>query len=461
MLFLLPKLNASLSFFKRLLKPRTKLNPMKTLFCLFLSLPLLAQNPNPSATLDAAIQSEMSTKHFPGVSTIIVKNGEIVWVESYGYADVANSVEVEDTTVFLLASVSKLFAGTAAMQLHENGTINLDADVNNYLPWTVDVPNFTGDSITARQLMTHTSSIKDNWGTMSSFYGYPDPTISLSSCMASYFPTTGSTYNASANFYNVAPGTSSHYSNMGSALNGYLVEHASGIPFDDYCENNLFNPLCMEKTAWHFSDFDSSEVARPYSYQNGNYTPYNHYGFADYPNGQLRSTILDVGNFMIAFLNGGSLGANAILSPASVNEMLSFQIPLLDTTQGLNWYRTKLYHSGGEAMLWGHTGGEKGVRTYLFIDPQNNVGICLLTNGEGDGLYICDDLYDHALNMNVNNSIVPNCASTTALNDADSPNEDFVIYPNPAKEILNVQVDLTEDTQYNICLLYTSPSPRD
>ena len=93
----------------------------------------------------------MGTRHFPGVSTIIVKNGEIVWVESYGYADVDNSVPVEDTTVFLLASVSKLFAGTAAMQLHENGIINLDSDVNNYLPWAVDVPNFTGDSITARQ----------------------------------------------------------------------------------------------------------------------------------------------------------------------------------------------------------------------------------------------------------------------------------------------------------------------
>ena len=214
-----------------------------------------AQNPNPSATLDAAIQSEMGTRHFPGVSTIIVKNGEIVWVESYGYADVDNSVQVEDTTVFLLASVSKLFTGTAAMQLHENGIINLDADVNNYLPWTVDVPNFTSDSITARQLMTHTSSIKDNWGTMGSFMGIQIQLFSLSSCMGSYFPTTGSTYNASGNFYNAAPGTSSHYSNMGSALNGYLVEHASGTPFDDYCDNNCLIHFAWEKNRMAFFRF--------------------------------------------------------------------------------------------------------------------------------------------------------------------------------------------------------------
>ena len=87
-----------------------------------------------------------------------------------------------------------------------------------------------------------------------------------------------------------------------------LLKLVLGVAFDDYCDNNLFNELCMENTAWHFSDFNPDQVAIPYSYQNGNYTPYNHYGFADYPNGQLRSTILDLGNFMIAFLNGGNLG---------------------------------------------------------------------------------------------------------------------------------------------------------
>lgn len=409
-----------------------------------------AQNPNPSATLDATIQSEMSTRNFPGVSTIIVKNGEIVWVESYGYADIANSVEVEDTTVFLMASVSKLFTGTAAMQLHEAGTIDLDADINHYLPWAVEIPNFTNDSITVRQLMTHTSSINDNWGAMSSYYGYPDPTISLANCMGGYFPTTGSDYNATNNFLNSAPGTSHHYSNMASALNGYVVEVSTGIPFDDYCDNNIFDALCMENTAWHFSDFNSSQVAIPYSYQNGNYVLYNHYGFADYPNGQLRSTALDLGNFMIAYLNGGTLGNNTILTPASINEMLSLQIPLLDTTQGLNWYRTKLYHSGGEAMLWGHNGGEQGVSTYLYLDPQNDIGICLLTNGEGDGLYICDELYDHALNMTVDSSISHNCSPTIGVNELDFQKEEIVIYPNPAKEYISVETDLTEDTQYNI-----------
>ena len=410
----------------------------------------LAQNPNPSTTLDAEILNEMNTRHFPGASTIIVKNGEIVWVESYGYADIVNSLTVEDTTVFLLASVSKLFTGTAAMQLYESEIIDLDADVNNYLPWSVDVPNFTNDSITARQLMTHTASINDNWGVMSTYYGYPDPTISLSNCMENYFTTSGSNYNASDNFLNTAPGSTYNYSNMGSALNGYLVEASTGIPFDDYCDNNLFDQLCMGNTAWHFSDFNPNQVATPHYFQNGSYYAIDHYGFADYPNGQLRSTVMDIGNYMIAFLNEGTLGDNSILSSASVNEMLSLQIPDIDSVTGLNWRKTLLYHSGGEALLWGHSGGEQGVSTYLYIDPQNDIGICLLTNGEGDGLYICDALYDHALNMAVNNSISPNCTTLSSLDDFSIRKDEIIIYPNPANDFIRIQTDITEATWYNL-----------
>ena len=409
-----------------------------------------AQNPNPSPTLDALIQNEMATRHFPGVSTIIVKGGEVVWVESYGYADVANAVAVEDTTVFLLASVSKLFTGTAAMQLVEAGVLQLDTDINAYLPWSVDVPNYTSDSITVRQLMTHTSSIKDNWGTMSGYYGYPDPTISLANCMESYFPTAGSDYSAAGNFYNAAPGSAYHYSNMASALNGYLVELGSGVPFDDYCEDQLFAPLCMQHTAWHYADFNPDHVAIPYAYENGNYVAYEPYGFADYPNGQLRSTVLDLGNFMIAVLNGGSFAGNTLLNPNSVDEMLSFQIPDINATQGLNWYQTLLYHSSGEELLWCHSGGESGVNTHLFLDTQNDIGLCVLTNGEGDGLYICDHLYDHALNMTVNNSIVPDCLSTTSLNASGPGNEELVLYPNPAHDFIQLNRDLPATAGYRI-----------
>lgn len=160
------------------------------------------------------------------------------------------------------------------------------------------------------------------------------------------------------------------------------------------------------------ADFDSADVARPYQYDGGNYIPYPHYGFADYPDGQLRSNVKDMANFMIAYLNGGNFGQNSILSPSSVNEMWTPQIPSLNAYQGLNWYREELYHSNGTTWLWGHNGGEMGASTDMYLDPVTKIGICVLTNGEGDALYICDKLYDYGLTLNSSTGFAPACITT-------------------------------------------------
>lgn len=365
-------------------------------------------NPNPNPALDAYIQDEMNLERFPGVSTVIVKDGKIVWMKSYGLADIENNVPVRDTTAFLLASISKVFVAAAAMQLLENNQLVLDEDINNHLPWVVQIPGFPSSPITFRQLMTHTSSIQDNYDVMDTYYDSPDPSISLAECMLRYFPTTGQDYSAD-NFLNSAPGASFEYSNIATALNAYLIQLITGSPFDQYCINEIFQPLCMNKTAWFMADLDSTHVARPYQYSGGNYIPYAHYGFADYPSGQLRSNVVDMANFMIAMMNNGNFGENNFLSSTSINAMLTLQIPGLEPTQGLNWYQEELYHSDGTTWLWGHNGGESGSSTDMYIDPVNKIGICVLTNGEGDALYICDELYDYALTLSPSSGYNPLC----------------------------------------------------
>ena len=390
----------------------------KSLLLLFLPFCLMAQNPNPSTALDNYILGEMSTEKIPGMSTLIVKEGEIVWIESYGFADIENNIPVTDTTVFLMASVSKVFTGTSLMQLHENGQIDLDEDINNYLPFSVDIPNHFSDSITFRMLMTHTSSIKDNGTVMDTYYSIGDPTITLADCMERYFSTSGSDYSATANFHTNPPGTSFDYSNMGTALAGYLVEVILGIPFSDYCNNNIFDEICMTNTSWYLADFDTSYVARPYKWQGGQYVPYNHYGFADYPNGQLRSNITDMANFAISYLQNGTFNSQQILNSTSVNEMLTLQIPNIENTQGLNWYMEEIYLSGGGVIdLWGHNGGEDGVSTDMYINPDNDIGIIVLSNGEGDNLYVVDELYDYALFLNTSGVGSPPCNTTTTINE--------------------------------------------
>lgn len=375
-------------------------------------------NPNPNPQLDAFIADEMELERFPGVSAVIVKDGNIVWMQSYGLADVENNVPVTDSTVFSLASISKLFVGTAAMRMQESNTLNLDDDVNTYLPWPLTIPGFSGAPVTIRQLMTHTSSVIDNYDVMDTYYDYPDPSISLGDVLQRYLSASGVDYDPAANFLSAAPGTQFDYSNMATALNAYVIEEAAGAPFDALCKTEIFDRLCMTRTGWHFSDFDSSDVARPYRFQGGNYVAYPHYGFADYPSGQLRTTVVDLANFMMAYLNGGTFGSENLLSPASITAMWTPQVPGLDGDMGLNWYLEELYHSSGTTMLWGHNGGEMGVSTDLYVDPANNIGLCVLTNGEGDAIYICDELYDYALTLSGASGYAPGCLSTTVQETA-------------------------------------------
>jgi CubicO group peptidase (beta-lactamase class C family) len=413
------------------------------ILALISSITVLSQtNPNPNPAVDAFILNEMALERFPGVSAVIVKDGKIVWIQSYGFADVANAIPVEDTTVFMLASVSKLFTGTAAMQLFENNQIQLDDDVNQYLPWTLQIPGFPISSVTFRQLMTHSSSIKDNHAPMLTYYGYPDPTITLEDCMQRYFEPSGSDYSPTANFLPNTPGSVYEYSNMATALIGYLVQLASGMPFDQYCSQNIFSQLCMDKTSWFFADFDSTHVARPYQFSGGNYIPYAHYGYADYPNGQLRSNVKDLANFMIAYLNGGSFGTNSILSATSISQMWTEQIPSLDPTQGLSWYKEVIYHSSGTTMLWGHNGGGEGVSTEIYLDPVNKIGISVLTNGEGNAIYIIDELYNYALTLNPATGFIPDCI-TLSIAEVNPTQENEIlitVYPNPTNGLVNIEI---------------------
>ena len=411
-------------------------------FCfiiLFVPTILLAQNPNPSPELDDYILAEMDYENLPGMSTLIVKGGEIVWVESYGMADIENNVPVTDYTAFLMASVSKLFMATAFMQLEEDGLIDLDEDINIYLPFDVFNPNYPNISITSRMLMTHTSSIADDWSSMDTHYTIGDPTITLGDYMEMYFSTSGVDYDAQNNFNNDLPGTDFDYSNMAADLAGYLVEVVSEELFSEYSNTHVFDELCMDNTSWYLSDFDTLNVARPYDWQGSQFDPYPHFGFPGYTSGLLRSNVLDIANFMIAYLQNGLFNNNQLLSEASINEMLTFQVPDIDDTQGINWYTEEIYLSGGGVVdLWGHNGGEGGSTTELYINPDNQIGIVVLSNGEGELLYVVDELYDYALSLTTTGVGNPSCEDVS-IGASFINNPPIQVSPNPATNTLSIE----------------------
>lgn len=335
--------------------------------------------PTPSA-LDEFILAAMDRGHLPGVAVAIIQKDAVLFSKAYGSADLDGPKPVTLDTPFMLASVSKTFIAAAALQAADAGLLDLDQDIDGYLPFPVDHPANPGAPITMRALLTHTAGIADDWDRLSELYSDGDSPITLAQFMQDYLSDGGAYYDATTCFTAAPPDTAYEYSNVGASLAAYVVEAATKTPFDAWCKTNLFDPLGMTHTAWHLADLDAAEVAVPYAWAaDTGYDTYGQYGYPDYPDGALRSSVSDLAKFLGMVASGGIAGGQSILPEWAVTAMLSPAVPEIDASQGLIWYQ----YDDGEAVYWGHEGGDSGASTTMFFRPSDGVGVIVLANGDG------------------------------------------------------------------------------
>lgn len=358
---------------------------------IFISVNLTGQNSN-LANIDEFIIDQMETYNKPGLAACIIKGDSVVWRGNFGYAILEDSLVVSDTTVFGACSIGKSITAACVMQLWEDGLIDLDENINNFLPFQIDNPTFDPDSITARMLMTHTSGIRDFnlFGNLT----IGDPLETLGFFLENYLSNTGIYYNNS-NFNGYTPGTHYEYCNFGSALNGYLVEVLMGAEFKDYADDNLLSPLGMNRTAWFLSGLNVENIAIGYDYSGGQYQSNPHYGHPAYPGFTLRSNAYELAQFAIMLLNHGNYSGNVILEPATVDSMTTLQ--LNPQIMGLGLQNTTLYCQNGQKILWGHAGcGDVGYAAELQFCPDENIGVVYMSNSSNFNDNILKRLFDYA-----------------------------------------------------------------
>ncbi len=339
-----------------------------------------------AGSLDEFMRARLADSNCPAIGAAAVYGGEVVWAEGYGFANVARHRRANAATPFMLASVSKTVTAVAVMQARERGYFGLDDDVNTILGFSVRNPGAAGVKITPRRLLTHTSSIRDNWGELSPLYVQGDSPIPLGTFLERYLVPGGQYFAAGKNFYAYVPGTRYDYSNVGASLAGYLVEAATGTPFDAWCEQNIFGPLGMTRTSWHLAGLDRDLIALPYRrLRGGGWKSYGLYGYPDYPDGQLRTTPSSLARFLATFASGGAYPGGRILEASTVNMMLTDQLTGINAPwQGLIWYRED---AGGLGTLYGHNGGDSGVTTDLWFRRSDGAGAVVLANGDAFGGY--------------------------------------------------------------------------
>ncbi|WP_231637702.1 serine hydrolase [Paenibacillus sp. FSL R5-0912] len=326
---------------------------------------------NAAAFLKQFFSSDEVKAQLAGAVVIVVKDGKTVIEEGFGYADKAAKTAVDpDETVFRMASVSKTFTAAAAMQLVEQGKIDLKADFQVYTgPIVFDNP--FGVPVTVEDLLTHTTGFRIQDPQPEDINDDFETKVSIEDYVLRNMPPVVR-----------EPGTSYMYDNFASMLLGLVVEKASGEPYEDYLEKHVFAPLNMDSSGFLLEGKLKDELATAYD-ATGKALDLYTVTPTVMPQGGMLSTADDIGKFMTAFLNGGVSGNNRILAASTVDAMEEYRSsihPLLpNTTYGFE-APIQLPGAGSSSKIITKAGDLIGFSTYMFLIPEQNTGVFIAYN---------------------------------------------------------------------------------
>ncbi|MDR7193955.1 serine hydrolase [Luteimonas terrae] len=320
------------------------------------------------AWMDGFLPYALAAGDIAGAVVVVVKDGEVLLEKGYGYADVAARTPVDPAaTLFRPGSVSKLFTWTAVMQLVEQGKLDLDADVNQYLDF--EIPARDGTPVTLRQAMTHTTGFEEQVRAL--ITADPDEITPLGAALKHWTPERIH-----------VPGATPAYSNYATALAGYIVERVSGESFDDYIERHIFQPLGMTRSSFRQPLPAPLLAAMSMGYSkasDGEAKPYEFISLA--PAGSLAATGADMGRFMIAHLQDGAFGDARILGADTARQMHSTgqaSIGPLNRMM-LGFYETSV--NGHRAIS--HGGDTQWFHSDLQLFLDDGIGLFVSMNSSG------------------------------------------------------------------------------
>src|SRR5215471_3266691 len=319
------------------------------------------------AFLDALIPSQLQNRNIAGAVVSVVKDGQVLFQKGYGYADVeAKKPVLPDQTLFRPGSISKLFTATAVMQLVEQGKLDLDRDVNEYLDFAI--PKTYPEPVTLRRLLTHTAGFEETLKNL--FVARESDLKALRNYLVNQMP---------ARIY--PPGKVPSYSNYGFSLAGHIVERVSGEKFERYIDNHILKPLKMNS-----STFDQplpAPLAPQMSkgYREASKKPRDFELVQAAPAGALSTTAADMTRFMLAFLQNGTLDGVSILKPETVQQMQTRQFELNQMICGMGI--TFMEYLLNPVRVIGHGGDSVYFHSDMVLIPDAHVGYFLSYNTLG------------------------------------------------------------------------------
>ena len=364
--------------------------------------------------LNKEILDVMEKYNAIGLTAVVVKDNKIVYARTFGYnpdySDTTLRKDIPLDGIYVIQSISKAFISTAIMQLFEKGRLNLDDDVNRYLPFKVRNPNYPDIPITIRMLLCHRSTINDK------HYGWTYSQID---------PQKGDKWRECYNSY--PPGTKFSYCNLNYNILGAIIEKVTGEKFFDYIDEHIVNPMGLY-ASFNLTKIDSTRLVRAYQFdkktnaiiKDSYIYNYQYYisKLKDYqlcssstacfsPSGGMKISAIDLAKFMIMYINYGEFNGKKIISKRSVEEMWRPQGEDNSPTDyffqyGLSFSRWPRIVD--DESFVGITGGAHGVHSAMYFNPEKKYGLVVICNGCTSDIKMKDSivkvLYNHFITDN-------------------------------------------------------------
>ena len=335
-----------------------------------------------------------------GFGVGIVNQDSVLYARGFGFADVASKKPYTGSTLQNIGSVSKTFIGISLMKAQEQGKLDMDDPVNDYLPFEVKNPHFPDDPITLRHLATHTSGIldteyydsksyilkearmeSDTTAQINEEFNPPDGRIPMMAFLENTLSEEGEWY-LEKGFLENRPGTLFAYSNVGATLAAAALEVATGMTFNEFSTQHILEPLGMEASGWAFEDIQLSDHSTLYANVE---TPLPFYSLITYPDGGMICSPPDLSTYLVELINGYS-GDGMLLSKESYQELFRPQLdeshlPGRDTENDFDEeYNSGIFMGFTPKGYIGHTGGDPGIATFMFFTPETRTGRLLMIN---------------------------------------------------------------------------------
>lgn len=387
---------------------KTVLAVAAVFFMVWLILPTQMVTSDEAQTEDEFMRRILVEAAIPGMAIARIEGGQVTLLRGYGFADVEAGTQVTEETLFNIASISKPIMGLVLLQLVDRGLLDLDRDINDYLPFRIDNPHLEGEVITVRHLATHSAGIDDYYD-VDSYAINRDPDVTLEQHVRSLLTAEGDRYEEGRYFLPYLPGTQRQYSNLSAGVAGLLVEATTGISLADYSRQTLFKVLNLEHTRWRLKGLRLESIAVPYEVvqcvpftslcadtespkanflisklfsppiEHKTYRPYPHFGNPQYPDGGIRTSIRELATLLTGILRNEDANGEALLTEQSYGELFSLQLPATVSEKQRFFWRDR---NG----LTGHMGSDLGVFASAYFDLETRDGFIVLMNRGVDAI---------------------------------------------------------------------------